>query len=197
MYRVPQQFSGRSESAVVKTSRYLKSQDIIDYIDKYNLVKQFGMNTVSFMEKCEVDGNPAVMMEDLSTVDFVYVSPNTVRHGDSDNEPEKYLLNNKIQSIANFDELLGDMRDLYNKAFSARIETNCDAIFFVFEKNNSNPKVSYKLVDLDVMSTKVALKELPRNQYEIKESLMIFVDRFVSDQRKVELYKYKIDNMKF
>ena len=192
MYRVPQQLLGRSKSAVVKTPC-----DPSEMITRWQKVRLGGMKTVEFMEECEVDGKPGVMMEDLSTNNFVYVSPNTVRNGNGKNEPEDYLLNNKIDSIANFDELLQEMEKLYHYSCCAAIEINYDAIFFGVEKGNSNPSVTYKLVDLDLMCMNLTINECQSNKQQIKQALEHFVEFFVSNQANAKSYKTQINTMKF
>ena len=55
--------------------------------------------SLAFYEECHVDGQPAILMEDLFTDEMVYVSPNSVRNGYLNNVPEAYLLQNKLTDI--------------------------------------------------------------------------------------------------
>jgi len=180
-------------NAVVKVSNRLIPQKVLE---NYAYLKQTGVMILAFLEECRVDGLPAILMEDLFTDKMVYVSPNSVRNRYFGNLPEKYLLNNKLNDIANIDSLLVQLRDLVNCTDGKGIGLDMDMISFGVEKDNKDSDVCYKLVDIDGMlydsSSSFALYEY--NTSGAKEALYVFVDFFIeTDLAKQSLYK-KIDS---
>ena len=180
-------------NAVVKVSNRLMPQNVLK---KYAYLKQAGVMTLAFLEECRVEGQPAILMEDLFTDKMIYVSPNSVRNRCFSNQPENYLLNNKLNDIANIDSLLIQLRDLVNCTNGKGIGLDMDMISFGVEKGNKDSDVWYKLVDIDSMlydsSSSFALQEC--NISGAKEALYVFVDFFIeTDLAKQSLYK-KIDS---
>jgi hypothetical protein len=133
------------------------------------------------LEECRFDGKPAFLIEDLFTDKMVYVSPNSVRNRCFSNQPEDYLLNNKLNDIANIYSLLIQLRDLVNCTDGKGIGLDMDMISFGVEKGNKDSEVCYKLVDIDSMiydcSRSYTLHEY--NVSEAKLAIQIFVDFFV------------------
>lgn len=163
---------------VVKISKRLNLQKAIE---NYDLVRQTGVMYLAFYEECRVDGQPAILMEDLFTEEMVYVSPNSVRNGYTDNLPEAYLLQNKLTNIANMDYLLAQMRELAMCTSGKGIGLDMDMISFGVKKGVKQPDMSYKLVDIDVMlhSDIMCYKLNKDNVLGAQEALERFVDYFI------------------
>ena len=183
-------------NAVVKVSNRLMPQKVLE---SYAYLKQAGVMTLAFLEECRVDGLPAILMEDLFTDKMVYVSPNSVRNRYFSNLPEKYLLNNKLNDIANIDSLLVQLRDLVNCTDGKGIGLDMDMISFGVEKDNKDSEVYYKLVDIDGMLYDSAccftLHEC--NTLGAKEALRIFVDFFIETSLAKQRLLQKIDSYKW
>ena len=176
-------------AAVVKMSRLIYPSNAIK---NYDLVKHAGLMHLAFYEECRVDGKPAMLMEDLFTENKVYVSPNSVRNGYVDNLPESYLLNNKLNGIANMGSLLMQMRDVVNCTNGNGIGLDMDMISFGVQRGNKNSDVSYKLVDIDAMLhddySRYKLRE--PNTIAAKEAIGLFVKYFIeTDEVKQILYQ--------
>lgn len=126
---------------------------------------------------CSVEGQEAILMENLYTDSIVYVSPNSLRLDRLDNIPEGYLCGHKILGIANMNSLLCQLRDLVHCSNDKGIELTIDMPFFGVPKNVDIPDVSYKIVDVDGMlwddSRRGDLFEW--NLKEMKWALKIFI----------------------
>lgn len=180
VYRVPTELSGLPIPAVVKTCRL----GVKRVLDNYEAVCKCGVNTLCFMQECVLDGYPALLMEDLFTEEKVFVSPNSIRNGHLDNEPENYLQSHKITSISNYDILLLQLSDLVTCASNKGIELLVDTIFFGVERNALSPSLTYKIVDLDgmIISLEYGNQVRETNVVEIKWALSIFIESYVSDR---------------
>lgn len=180
-------------SAVVKISRLINPSNAIN---NYNLVKHAGLMHLAFYEECRVDGKPAMLMENLFTENKVYVSPNSVRNGYVDNLPEAYLLNNKLNGIANMDSLLMQMRDVVNCTNGNGIGLDMDMISFGVQRGNKDSDVSYKLVDIDAMLhddySRYKLRE--PNTIAAKEAIWLFVKHFVENDAVQQKLYQQINN---
>ena len=130
----------------------------------------------AFFEICTVEGQQAILMENLFTDKMVYVSPNSVKSDKSNNLPEDYLLNNKLQDITNIDSLLMQMRDVAQCTNGKGIVLDMDMISFGVQKNVENSPVTYKLVDVDAMiyDPTMAYRLYDRNLMAAKEAVMFF-----------------------
>lgn len=165
-------------SAVVKIGR---SSMPSMAVKNYNLLKHTGLMLPAFFEICTVEGQQAILMENLFTDKMVYVSPNSVKSDKSNNLPEDYLLNNKLQDITNIDSLLMQMRDVAQCTNGKGIVLDMDMISFGVQKNVENSPVTYKLVDVDAMiyDPTMAYRLYDRNLMAAKEAVMFFVKYFV------------------
>lgn len=183
-------------NAVVKVSNRLMPQKVLE---NYAYLKQTGVITLAFFEECRVDNQPAILMEDLFTDKMVYVSPNSVRNRYFSNQPEKYLLSNKLNDIVNIDSLLIQLRDLVNCTDGKGIGLDMDMISFGVEKDNKDSDVSYKLVDIEGMlydsACCFALHEC--NTLGAKEALSIFVEFFIDTALAKQRLLQKIDSYKW
>lgn len=176
-------------SAVVKISRMGSPQFALQ---NYDRVKHAGLMHLAFMEECNVEGKPALLMEDLFTEERVYVSPNSVRNGYVDNLPEAYLLHNKLNGIPNIESVLLQMRDIAQCTNGNGIGLDMDMISFGVQRGNRNSEVSYKLVDIDVMQhDEYSRGQLyDNNVAEAKHAITLFVKYFVeTDEMKQKLLK--------
>ena len=180
-------------SAVVKISRLINPSNAIN---NYDLVRHAGLMHLAFYEECRVDGKPAMLMENLFTENKVYVSPNSVRNGYVDNLPEAYLLNNKLNGIANMDSLLMQMRDIVNCTNGNGIGLDMDMISFGVQRGNNDSEVLYKLVDLDSMLhddySRYKLRE--SNTIAAKEAIWLFVKHFVENDAVQQKLYQQINN---
>lgn len=165
-------------TAVVKVSGRLNLKKAIE---NYDLINQTGVMSLAFYEECHVDGQPAILMEDLFTDEMVYVSPNSVRNGYLNNVPEAYLLQNKLTDIANMGCLLEQMRNLVICTDGKGIGLDMDMISFGVKKGEKVPEVSYKLVDIDGMlhDDSMRYKLYEENVLSAQEALERFVEYFV------------------
>lgn len=189
-----------SKNAVVKTCR--RTNDVLAL---YELVKKTGLPTVSFMGKCLLDGEDALLMEDLAADDMVWVSPNTIKQmydldGRSKmlcelsgqtycpkqkSESESYLLENKIDTINNLSEVLEEISNISKISSQNGIELKFDTAFFGIRKNCSNPDVKIKIVDIDGIiiieddDQKESLSNY--NKIELLDALEKFIEYFVSN----------------
>lgn len=176
-------------SAVVKISGMRSPKYALQ---NYDRVKHAGLMHLAFMEECCVDGKPALLMEDLFTDEMVYVSPNSVRNGYMDNQPEAYLLQNKLYDIPNMESVLMQMRDIAQCTNGNGIGLDMDMISFGVQRGNKNSEVSYKLVDIDVMlqDDYSRGKLYENNVAEAKYAITLFVKYFVAaDDVKQKLFQ--------
>lgn len=174
--------------AVVKISRIGSPKYALK---NYDLIRHAGLMHLAFMEECRVDGKPALLMEDLFTDWHVYVSPNSVRNGYTNNLPEAYLLQNKLNDIFNMDDVLLQMRDIAQCTSGNGIGLDMDMISFGVQRGNKDSDVSYKMVDIDVMHDDSYRGKLYNNNVaEAKNAITLFVRYFVeSEIVKKKLYQ--------
>lgn len=189
-YNKPLMSSGLT--AVVKISKMGIPRNAVH---NYDLLRHAGVRNLAFYEECCVDGNPAILMEDLFNDEWVYVSPNSVRNRYGDNLPEAYLVQNKLNDIPNMDSLLMQMRDLAFCTNGNGIGLDMDMISFGVQRGNKNSEVFYKLVDIDVMlhDDYSRHKIYDANVIAAKEALTLFVHYFVegNDVKKRLLQQIK------
>jgi len=189
VYKYNKALESSGLTAVVKVS---KMGNPSNAVRNYDLLKHAGVRNLAFYEECRVDGEPAILMEDLFNDEWVYVSPNSVRNGNVDNQPEDYLLQNKLNDIHNMDTLLLQMRDLAFCTNGNGIGLDMDMISFGVQKGNKDSDVFYKLVDIDVMlhDDKCRHKLYSTNIIAAKEALTLFVQYFVeTDEVKKRLFQ--------
>lgn len=181
VFRVPQELSGLPLSAVVKTCKTSYAAKRI--LDNYNALRHCAVMHLAFMQECILDGEPAIIMEDLTSPQKVYVSPNSVYQGHIDNEAEAYLLANKLTDISDFDNIIIQLRDLVHCTASKGVEILRDTIFFSVEKGKSAPPLSYKIVDLDGMMIDPSAASVlyDCNAADVKQALEWFIRYFVED----------------
>lgn len=180
-------------SAVVKICRMGSPKCALK---NYDLIKHAGLMHLAFMEECNVDVKPALLMEDLFTDKYVYVSPNSVRNGYDTNLPEAYLLQNKLKDIPNMDSVLLQMRDVVCCTNGNGIGLDMDMISFGVQKGNTDSDVFYKLVDIDAMlqDDYSRHKLYDANVCAAKEALSLFIRYFVEpDDVKQKLYQQMND----
>lgn len=173
--------------AVVKVSKGLHPRNAMR---NYGMLRHAGVRNLAFYDECRVDGKPAMLMEDLFNEEWVYVSPNSVRNGYGSNQPEAYLLQNKLNDIANMDSLLALMRDLAFSTNGNGIGLDMDMISFGVQRGNENSDVYYKLVDIDAMlqDDMSRYQIYDTNVIAAKEALMLFIYYFVeTDEAKERL----------
>lgn len=176
-------------SAVVKMSRLINPSNAVK---NYELLRNAGVMHLAFYNECRVDGKPALLMEDLFTDNWVYVSPNSVRNRFEYSLPEAYLLYNKLNDISNMDSLLIQLRDLVNCTNGSGIGLEMDMISFGVQRGNKDSDVSYKLVDIDSMChneySHYQLYE--SNKLGAIEAISLFVEYFIeTDDVKRKLYQ--------
>lgn len=181
---------------VVKKSYGMRLQSAID---NYNRLKQIGVLQVAFIKECIVDGEPAVLMEDLFTDKMVYVSPNSAKNGHKDNLPEDYLLRHKLNDIVNINALLELLKNLAFCTNEKGIGLDMDMISFGVEKGNQNSDVSYKLVDIDAMQCDPAMsyKIYDTNVKNAKEAILLFVEYFVEIEEVKQRLVQQINNFEW
>ena len=153
-------------------------------VRNYDLLRHAGVRNLAFYEECRVDGNPAILMEDLFNDEWVYVSPNSVRNGYGDNLPETYLLQHKLNDIKNMDSLLLQMRDLAFCTNGNGIGLDMDMVSFGVQRDYKDSDVYYKLVDIDVMlqDDSCRHKLYESNVIAAKEALTLFIKYFVETE---------------
>lgn len=181
VFRVPKELSGLPFSAVVKTCK--SSSAAKRNIDNYDALRHCGVMHFAFMQECLLDGEPAILMEDLTIPQMVYVSPNSVYQGHTDNEAEAYLLANKLTDISDFDNIIVQLRDLVHCTAGKGVEILCDTIFFGVEKGQSASRLSYKIADLDGMMIDPSAASVlyDYNAIDVKQALEWFIRYFVKD----------------
>lgn len=181
VFRVPQELSGLSLSAVVKTCKTSYAAKRI--LDNYSALRHCAVMHLAFMEECLLDAEPAILMEDLTTPQMVYVSPNSVYQGHTENEAEAYLLANKLTDISDFDNIIVQLRDLVHCTAGKGVEILRDTIFFGVEKGQSASRLSYKIVDLDGMMIDPSAASILYgcNATDVKQALEWFIRYFVED----------------
>ena len=181
VFRVSKELSGLPLSAVVKTCN--SSSTAKRNIDNYDALRHCGVMHLAFMQECLLDGEPAILMEDLTTPQMVYVSPNSVYQGHADNEAEAYLLANKLTDISDFDNIIVQLRDLVHCTAGKGVEILRDTIFFGVEKGQSASRLSYKIVDLDGMMIDPSAASIlyDCNATDVKQALEWFICYFVED----------------
>ncbi len=187
VYRYSKPYGQGHLHAVVKIGTKFTAKNYQVNLDK---LKHAGLMTIAFADPCNVEGKPAVIMLDLNAGDEIWVSPNTVRNGHH-SEAEDYIIDHKIEDIANMDDLLAMMRDIAWCTNSKGIGLDMDMIFFGMKKDENIPLVRYCLVGIDAMlsdpSMAYELKE--SNTIAAKEAITLFVQYFVKPgDRQKELF---------
>lgn len=188
VYRYRKPYGKGNLPAVVKISTDLTARN---YQKNIELLKHASQMTIAFAEPCNVEGKSAVIMLDLNAGDEIWVSPNTVRNGHH-SEAEDFLMANKIEDIANIDNLLAMMRDAAWCTNGKGIGLDMDMIFFGMKKGASCPTVRYLLVDVDAMQSdsSMAYELMYSNTIEAKEAITLFVRYFVKPgDRQKELFE--------
>lgn len=177
VYRYKKPYGQGSLPAVVKIGKDTIARKYQENIDK---LKHAGLLTIAFADPCSVEGKPAVIMHDLNAEDEIWVSPNTVRNIHH-SVAEDYLLANKIDDIANMDNLLYMMRDIATCTNGKGIGLDMDMVFFGMQKGESCPSVSCRLVDIDGMQSNPSMAYELRNVNTLaaKEAITFFVKYFV------------------
>lgn len=188
VFRYNKPYGQSNMPAVVKIGNSMISTNYQENIAK---LKHAGLMTIAFADPCYVDGKSAVIMLDLNAGDEMWVSPNTVRNGHH-SDAEEYLMANKIEDIANIDNLLAMMRDAAWCTNGKGICLDMDMVFFGMKKDESCPAVRYLLVDVDAMQSdpSMAYQLKESNTIAAKEAITLFVRYFVkpSDRQK-ELFE--------
>ena len=175
VYKYNKPFGPYGLDMAVKVSRNARQS-----IANYEKLKETGCMKV-YAELCKVDGEEAILMQNLFTDMEVYVSPNSYRNNHTSNLPETYLAQNKLKGIANMNSLLCQLSDLARCCDSKGIEVRIDMISFGVPKGIEVPNVSYKVVDVDGMdfSDECRYKLKDWNIDEAIDAINIFIENCV------------------
>lgn len=188
VFRYNKPYGQSNMPAVVKIGNSMIAKNYQENIAK---LKHAGLMTIAFADPCNVDGKSAVIMLDLNAGDEIWASPNTVRNGHH-SDAEEYLMANKIEDIANINNLLAMMRDAAWCTNGKGIGLDMDMIYFGMKKDESCPSVRYLLVDIDAMlsDSSMAYELKESNTIAAKEAITLFVQYFVkSSDRQKELFE--------
>lgn len=190
---------------VVKVPQY--NRHLTDYLKaRHDKLIHLGVPTLSSLDICIVDGNEAVLCEDISCGDLVFISPHSTETNESkekrealellgfgvgehvDNACEQMLYLSKFDTIDNLQDFLTQVkRDLDNLA-KHKVYVEYDAYFFGVSKSQRSILLCYKLADLDNVIEDIERDDLYAvNVEQFKEAFLDFIDKFIVADNK-QLY---------
>ena len=110
---------------------------------------------------------------------------------------EKFLYENKVNKISNFNQFLIQSKDDMKKASSNNIELFSDAFFF--RVSESENKIDYKIADFDCIishqNTPMCIDTLTEgNKSYFKTAILEFIEYFVEENER-EIYKNEMKNV--
>ena len=204
-------------SLIVKESKGFVDMAIKGSIKKYQLIKALYIPTTSFLEVSSLDGKSVLVTEDLNSDNICFVSPNSVKTEKDellaclrdnltpclsseriDSKSEQYFYKNKIKEISNLPSFLQRVKEDINKAACNNISIVFDSYFFSIEKGKSCSVIDYKIADWDNIEEceDVDFKELLNaNIVEFQEGMFKFLELFVQEGEKRELYQSLISGL--
>lgn len=204
-------------SLIVKESKGFVDMAIKGSIKKYQLIKALDIPTTSFLEVSSLDGKSVLVTEDLNSNNICFVSPNSVKTEKDellaclrdnfipclsseriDSKAEQYFYKNKIKEISNFPSFLQRVKEDINKAACHNISIAFDSYFFSIEKGKSCSVIDYKIADWDNIEECEDIdfkKLLNANIVEFQEAMFKFLELFVQEGEKKELYQLLTSNL--
>ena len=212
-------FRIKLENADIKSMIYKKSTNNNPYSYKHNLemyknIKKAGLKTLEFYESGMVDNDFVIFAQDLKMESVFYVSPNSARKKGNIQELltcltqgkefdeyqgvpeiEKYLLQNKLKKINNFDDIFLLIHDEMEIATANDICTCADAFFFGI---NLNLEIITDIVIADfdnVNKFKISKSNKSGNEIEMISSYWEFIDNFVEKEASIKYKKMISDKI--
>ena len=184
------------QSAVIKVPKAFVDRRVDDILMRHEMLQKNGIKTTAFLEECMLDGNRAILTENLHSKDYTYLDCNahllreedkllqlmeTEFHAKSEviePEEEKWFADNRFYAITNLIEFANTHIAFLSEVSEAGIYLAYDSYFFKVNRQASTD-IDYIIADWDdVMACKEEnLYELNKEQF--KTALWQFVDRFV------------------
>ena len=195
---------------IVKEPKNWPQRSIQCNLERYNLVKDLGLPTTSFLEKSHYNKKDVLVTEDLKKNGISFVSPNSVWTEDDkkrssitrlflhqtsserfESEEEQYFYEHRSQSVPNFPNFLKRVTEDINKATENNIQISFDSYFFSIEKDNPNSRIDYKIADWDNIEKcedknfQVLLKS---NMEDFQQAMSDFLNSFVQEGKNRNSY---------
>ena len=192
---------------VVKVPKYNKHL-VDDIQNKHRLLIGLEIPTLSSIDLCVVDGTEALLCEDISSGEKIYVSPHSVETREAresreaverldigyrfdthvDNLCEQALYESKIDNISNINEFLAHIKNDLRKLAENNVYVESDSYFFGLKKEERVVAVDYKLADLDNIYQQENVDHLLQvNIKQFKEAFTDFINKFVVEENKQRL----------
>lgn len=183
---------------VIKVPQYNKH--LTDYLKaRHERLVQMGLPTLSTLDICIVDGNEAIICEDISSENLVFVSPHSTETDESktqrealellgfgvgehvDNLCEQTLYNTKVDTIRNLQDFLTSVKNDLTKLSENKVYVEHDSYFFGVDKTQRDVDLCYKLADLDNIYEDINDRDdlYKVNVDQFKDSIINFIQKFV------------------
>lgn len=165
VYLLNREYNGYP-SAVIKVPKTLMYCRVSNTMEKYNLLKKYGINTTAFLEKCFFDGKEALITENLHHEEYTYLDANAhllreedrclhllekdcgILYDAKEPEEERWFANHKFKKIENLEDFT-DSHIVFLKTVSdAHIYLAYDCYFFKVNRQ-SLTAIDYLIADWD------------------------------------------------
>lgn len=200
---------------VIKVPQFNKH--LTDYLKlRHERLTQLEIPTLSSLDICIVDGCEAVICEDLSCGNIVYVSPHSAETNESkekrealelfgfgvgehvNNLCEQVLYETKVDRIENLVEFLTIVKSDLTKLSENKVYVEYDSYFFGLDRTRRNINLCYKLADLDNIYEDIIDREdlFDINVEQFKESIIDFIRKFVVQENQ-QVYIDNVNNFQW
>lgn len=203
VYLLSRNYNG-FDSAFIKAPKGFVNMRVADIFRNYNLLKLHGVKTTQFLEVCTMDGNKAIITENLHQNDYTYLDANAhlrtyqvellekieVKYGIVHNdykepEEERKFSGKKFKEITNLERFVNDYLNELRNISNNRIFLSYDSYFFKV-KNAKITDIDYVIADWDDIEfyAKPDLFEINKEQF--KTALLQFVMKYVEEEKRKE-----------
>ena len=206
IYLLEREYNGMT-SAAIKVSKAFADYRVPKALANYQIIKQNGVKTTAFLEKCLFDGVQALITENLHHEDYTYLDANShlqtkndnllrlletdcgLERSDKEQEEERLFADDKFDLITNFEEFVESLLLLLRKVSDEHIYLAYDCYFFKV-KRDKKTDIDYVIADWDDVQICEEDDLFEKNKDQFKTALLQFVDRFVEDRIIKKYYNY-------
>ena len=206
VYLLEREYKGMT-SAAIKVPKAFADYRVPQALANYQIIKQIGVKTTAFLDKCLFDGVQSLITENLHHKDYTYLDANSHLHTKNDNllrlletdcglecsdkepEEERFFADDKFELITNFDEFVESHLLLLRKVSDEHIYLAYDCYFFKV-KRDKKTDIDYVIADWDDVQICEDDDLFENNKDQFKMALLQFVDRFVEDKITEKYYNY-------
>ncbi len=188
------------DSAIIKAPQGFVNMRVMDIFRNYNLLKQYGVKTTQFLEICTMDGNKAIITENLHQNDYTCLDANAhlrteqvellekieleygIVHNDyKEPEEERNFASKKFKVITNLEGFVKEYLNELKNTSSNRIFLPYDSYFFKV-KNAKITDIDYIIADWDGIEIydKSDFFEINKEQFQI--ALLQFMMKYVEEE---------------